>query len=183
MNIENIFNLFNSIVSHLIELIKGQSEVNFFDTVIIFLLLFAGTKFLDSFFLKKQRKRQEIELQRDFDISKIEEVTFQIRDLAIKFRIEKFTSQEKKIAIAFAITARLKYLDKVINRLFAWHEDMSNKVSPIYDELHEACSGYDFLSTARNDLSNLTQRIEFCSYEIVEVTLRERRKLPFEKKI
>ena len=180
MNLQPIFEYIYNFGAQTIRIFEGYTYINLIETILIFVVLLAVSKFAEIFLAKKQRIRSDIELRRDFDISKIEEISLQIRDLALKYRTETIPLNEKQ-KVGHAIAARFSYLDVLINRLFGSQNRITFEISVIMDRFNEACSGFDLLSGTEIDSSVLAKRIEWNTYAIIELTLHERRNLPFEK--
>ena len=149
-------------------------------TIIIFIICYTIAKIGEFFILSNQRVRKDIELRRDLDVSKIEEVTFQIRDLALKYRREN-TSSEKKVEFGNSITARIDYLDDLIYRLFEFDMIKRDAVYEIFAKYCHACSGFDFFGENSSNIPQLSNVIESYAYELVDLSMNLRRKLPFEK--
>ena len=180
MSIQPVFDYIYDVGKQTIRIFEGYTVINLIETFLIFVVLFAVTKFAENFLARQQRMRSDIELRRDFDIAKIEEITFQIRDLALEFRTEVIPQNEKQ-KVSHAMAARFSYLDVLINRLFSSHDEIISKFTPICEEFSLACSGYDILNEAKVDSSRLAKDIELNTYVIIEMTQQERRSLPFEK--
>ena len=180
MSNQPVFDYIYDVGTQTIRIFEGYTLINLIETFLIFVVLFAISKFAENFLSRRQRMRSDIELRRDFDISKIEEITLQIRDLALKFRTEVISINEKQ-KVSYAMAARFSYLEVLINRLFKSHIEIISKVTPIFDEFNLACSGYDLLNEAKVDSSRLAKDIELNTYVIIEMTQQERRSLPFEK--
>ena len=180
MNTQPVFDYIYDVGTQSIRIFEGFTFINLTETIIIFIVLFAMSKFAENFLSRRQRIRTDIELRRDFDISKIEEITLQIRELALKFRTEVISISERQ-KVSYALAARFNHLEVLVNRLFKSHDAVISRVTPICDEFNLVCSGYDLLSEAEIDSSSLAKDIEWITFSIIELTHHERRILPFEK--
>lgn len=154
---------------------------NVVHTIVIFIILFLIAKTIEFVISGNLRVRKHKELRRDFDLAKIEKVTYQIRDLAIEYRREGI-SQDKMFEIGHSITARLDFLDQLLFRLFEFDESMRNATFDSYIKFSNACTGNDFLSKNSQKIPQLSKIIESNAYKLVDLTMRLRRNLPFEKR-
>lgn len=118
-----------------------------------------------------------IEARRNSDLERIEQVAFEIRDLACTYWSSSGGAEGQKRLTA-SITGRLSFLAAMIDELFKSHSDECRSAQEVLRRFHESCSEGDFGVIARDPEPERCQDIERFAYELVHRTASLRRNLP-----
>ena len=130
--------------------------------------------------LKSTRYETNIEVIRDADIKAIEVVSYEIRDFVCKYWSVDLDETELQV-IGASIIGRIGYLGALFERLFENDEQKLATINLLYKRYCSVCMGKDFLTKSRKQDQRLPQVVERLTYEIIDMGIRLRRELKFEK--
>jgi hypothetical protein len=134
----------------------------------------AGTiKVLESFIDNIFGSRKRVSEQRDADVDVIKVVTFEVRDLAIKY----WCSSGKESSNEGAISGRLLFIGATIDELFKDHAETLAEARISMNSFDRACTDGNFATVKREAEYGRTATIESSAYVLVHQIQRLRRSI------
>ncbi len=161
-------------------IISDITGIEFLNSAFVFILILLVTQWTIAIFARRSRKVSVIEQSRDSDLQNIEVLTFELRQLCIKYWSSVLNSSEQFV-LGQSIVARFDFLEILIIRLFRNDQKKRQELLILHELFYNHCTGLDFLRGNREQRLVLVKKIEKYTYTFVDLCLEYRRKLPFEK--
>ena len=132
-----------------------------------------SVKGVEVFSARYFRRTDKVNEERDQDAELIQQVVFEVRDLAKDY----WCHSERNPKCEGALVGRLFFLGKVCDELFEQKVDHRRKVRVCVNHFDEACTHGDFKSNVRIAEPNRCSDIEHAAYTLVYEVLKRCRKL------
>ena len=121
-------------------------------------------------------RARSIETRRDLDLDLLEEVVFELRDLARDYWSQPDVDGDKKPTGA-AITGRLFFIGQLADRLFQEDDSLKESVKEKVNRFDNSISNGNFDVTNRNSDPERITGIEIDAYTLAHEAVVSRRKL------
>ena len=137
---------------------------------------FIGSKLIENAINRHYGKRNERESRRNADVERIENITFEIRDLACSYwsRAESEADQKQRAA---SIIGRLSFLSALVDELFLPASRYHARAQSLITAFDESCTSGDFGVASRPPMPERSPEIEVNAYAIVHGSASMRRRL------
>ncbi len=129
----------------------------------------AGERILTRYF----GRAEKLEAARDEDVRMIEQIVFEIRDLAKSYWLESGRLQ----SIEGSMTGRIQFLSATIDEMYKGRLDSLRNLHVALNRFDGACTNGSFQTMDRLPEPNRCSDIELMAYNLVHAARSERRKL------